>query len=75
MIFQKFRTAAKGYGEYCPVKNELRVRKGGKTYRVTCGKGELRFAAPDRPEVVFPFAPDVSVREFRRCIAELIDSR
>ena len=76
MLIQKnFRAAAKGHGEYCADKNELRVRMGRKIYRFTCGECELRFAAPARPEVVILFAPDVTVREFRRCIAELIDSR
>ena len=75
MILKKFRAATKGYGEYCAVKNELRVRKGRKIYRFTCGECELRFAAPARPEVVFPFAPDATTREFKRCIANLIDSR
>jgi hypothetical protein len=73
MLFQNFRSAAKGYGKYCPVKNELHVRKRNKIYRFICGEYELRFAAPARPEVVFPIAPDATVLELRRCIAELID--
>lgn len=75
MMLQEFRAVAKGLGEYCAVKNELRVRKGRKIYRFTCGEGELRFKAPARPEIVLPFAPDATASEFRRSIAELIDSR
>jgi hypothetical protein len=74
MLIQKFRTAAKGNGKYCPVKNELRVRKGRKVYRFTCGECELRFAAPAQPEVAFPVAPDATVREFRRGISAIIES-
>jgi hypothetical protein len=74
-LFKNFRTSAKNFGEYCAVKNELRVRKGRKIYRITCGEGELRFAAPARPEVVIPIAPDATVPEFRRLIAYLIDSQ
>ena len=74
MVIQNFRTAAKGHGTYCPIKNELRVRKGRKVYRFTCGEYELRFAAPGQPEVVFSVAPDVKVLEFRRCITELTGS-
>lgn len=73
MILQNFRAAAIGHGEYCPVKNELRVRKGRKIYRFTCGEGELRFKASGRDEVVFPIAPDATVRELRKCIIYLID--
>jgi hypothetical protein len=73
MLIQNFRTAAKGYGEYCPAKNELRVRKGRKVYRFTCIEYEIRFAAPARPEVVIPIAPDATVRELRRAIPLLID--
>ena len=76
MILKNFSTAAKGLGEYCPVKHELRVRKDGKTCRITCCEdGVLRFSAPAREEVVFPVAPDATVSEFRRCIAWLVDSR
>lgn len=71
MLIQNFHTAAKGHGEYCPVKNELRIRKGGKLYRFTCGECELRFTAPGREEVVFPFASDAKVSEFKRCITYL----
>ena len=74
MISQRFRAAVKGHGKYCPIRNELLVRKGGKTYRFICGESEFRLEAPGCEEVVFPFAPDVKVREFRRCITELIDS-
>ena len=75
-ILKNFRTATKGHGEYCPVKNELRVRKGRKTYRFTCcEEGELRFAAPAEVEVVFPVAPDATVREFRKFITALIAAR
>ena len=75
MIFKRFREAAKGHGKYCPVKNELLVRKGRQFYRFTCGESELRFTAPGCEEVVLPFAPDVEVREFRRSIAGLMDPR
>jgi len=74
MLIRNFRAAAKGHGEYCPIKNELRVRKGRKVYRFTCGEYELRFAAPGREEVVLLLAPDAKVSEFRRCIADLTNS-
>jgi hypothetical protein len=74
MLFKKFSVAAKGHGKYCPVKNELRVRRGRKTYRFFCGECELRFAATGRPEVVFPVSPDATVRELRRGISSIIDS-
>jgi len=72
MISQRFRVAVKGRGKYCPIKNELLVRKGRKTYRFVCGEGELRFTAPGSSEIVFPFALDVKVHEFRRFITWLM---
>ena len=74
MIFQEFRAAAEVHGEYCADKNELRVRKSGETYRFICEEGRLRFVTPERQEAVFPFANDVTVGEFRRCIVTLMDS-
>lgn len=62
-------------GEYCPTKDELRVRKGRKVYRFTCGESELRFAAPGREEVVEYIATDATVRELRQAFAFLIESR
>jgi hypothetical protein len=73
MLLENFRSAVEGYGKYCPVKNELRVRRRSKIYRFTCGECELRFAAPARPEVVFLIAPDATTLELRGCIAKLID--
>jgi len=72
---EKFRTAAESFGGYCPVKNELRVRKGRKTYRFTLGRGVIHCEAPDLPEVVCPFSPDVTVGEFKRFIASLTNAR
>lgn len=71
MVIQNFRTAAEGQGKYCPMKNELRVRKQGKVFRFTCGAHELRFASPGYPEVIFSLASDATVDELRRCITEL----
>jgi hypothetical protein len=73
MLIQNFRAAAEGRGEYCPIKNELRIRKGREVYRFTCGEFELRFAAPGREEVVFILAPDAKVHEFTRCFTDLTD--
>lgn len=70
-----FRKASRGLGEYCPVKNELRVRKGRRVYRFTCGDGELRFAASGQEELVIPMAYDATVRELRQAFAFLIESR
>jgi len=75
MISQRFRVAVKGHGKYCPIKNELFVRKGRKTCRIVCGVAVLRFTASGCSELLIPFAPDVKVREFRQCIAWLTDSR
>lgn len=73
---RKFRTAAKGLGNYCPIKNELRIRKGRKVYRfICCGVGELRFTAPARPEVLIYIAPDATVRELKRSIPYIINSQ
>jgi len=75
MLKQVFRKASRGLGEFCPTKNELRVRKGRKVYRFTCGECELRFASPGREEVVFHIAPDATALELRRGIASLIESQ
>jgi len=75
MLLRSFRKASRTLGEYCPVKNELRVRKGRKVYRFTCGEGELRFATPGSAEVVIHIAPDATVPELVRGIARLIESR
>jgi hypothetical protein len=75
MIIQRFRVAAKGHGKYCSIKNELLVRKGRMTCRITCEKYMLRFTAPGCSEFLIPFAPDVKVHEFRRTIAWLVDTR
>lgn len=74
MLIHNFRIAAKGKGEYCPVKNELRVRRGRKVYRFTCGEFELRFATPSREVLVTHISPDATVRELRRGISSIIDS-
>lgn len=74
MSTQIFRNACKGYGTYCPNKNELRVHKHRKVYRFTFGKCELRFVAPGCKEVVIHLAPDATALEFRRCFDYLIDS-
>lgn len=74
MLIQNFRKASEGYGKYCPIKNELRVRKGRKVYRFICGNCELRFVAPGSEEVVIHPAPDATVHELRRCISYLADS-
>jgi hypothetical protein len=73
-LIQNFRNAAKGHGKYCPVMNELQVRKGRKIYRFSIGEDVLRFTAPGRSEVAFLIAPDATVTEFRRSFAELVDS-
>ena len=74
MFHHVLQEAAKGHGNYCPVKNELQVRKDRELYRFSFGECELRFAASGRPEVVFLVAPDITVSELRRCISKLIDS-
>ncbi len=74
MLIQNFRTAAEGSGEYCPIKNELRIRKGRKVYRFTCGGFELRFVAPGREEEIFILAPNIRVDEFMRCFDDLTGS-
>jgi hypothetical protein len=74
MLIQTFIAAAKGYGKYCPVRIELLVRRGGKVYRFTCGESDLRFAASGQPEVVFPVAPDATVRELRSAFSSILDS-
>lgn len=75
MLIRNFRTAAKRLGDYCPIKNELRIRRGRKVYRFTCcGEGELRFAAPARPEAAIFIATDATVRELMRSIPLIIDS-
>ena len=75
MFIRNFRTAAKGLGKHCPIKNELRIRRGRKVYRFTCcGEGKLGFAAPAQPEVVIIISPDATVRELRRGIPLIIDS-
>jgi hypothetical protein len=74
MLLDHFRNAAEGLGEYCPIKNELRVYKGNKVFRFTYGKGELRFAAPDQPEFVIPVSPDATAYELKRGMSLLLDS-
>ena len=73
MLMQNFSIAAKGHGKYCPVKNELRVRRGRKVYRFTCGEYELRISSSAKPEVALPIAPDATVSEFRNSFSSLID--
>jgi hypothetical protein len=75
MLARSFRNASMGLGEYCPVKGELRIRKGRKVYRFTCGDGQLRFAAPGREQVVIHIAADATSPELRRGIASLIETR
>ena len=75
MLIKNFITAAKDYGNYCPVKNELRVRRGRRVYRVSCGESELRLVTSGRPEYVIAVAPDVTVRELRRTFSLIADSR
>jgi hypothetical protein len=70
---QNFSIAAKGYGKYCPVKNELRVRRGRKVYRYTCGESELRISTAARPEVALLIAPDATVSELRNAFTSVID--
>lgn len=74
MLIRNFRIAAKGKGKYCPVKNELQIRKGRKTYRFTCEERELWFSSPDHADVPVLIAPDASVRELRRSITSIVDS-
>jgi hypothetical protein len=73
MLIHNFRAAVKKQGKYCPVKNELRVRKGKKVYRFTCAERELRFAAPACAEVVICISHDATVGELRRGISSIID--
>lgn len=73
IVMQIFRQASIGYGKYCPIKNELRVRRGSKIYRITCEKCVLRFVAPESEEVVIPFASDITILEFKRSIAYLLE--
>lgn len=72
-LIQNFRTAAEEHGKYCPVMNELQVRKGRKIYRFSIGEGVLRFTAPERPEVMLPIATDATVTELSRCFTVLVD--
>ena len=71
MVIQNFQIAAKGLGEYCPNKKELRIRKHRKVYRFICREDELQLIVSGRTEVVFPLAPDAKVHEFRRGITNL----
>lgn len=74
MLIRNFRAAVKEQGKYCPIKNELRVRKGRKVYRFTCEESKLRFAAPGREEVVIHISLDATVRELKRGISLIIDA-
>lgn len=40
-----------------------------------CDNSILRFTAPGCSEYLMPFSPDIKVREFRRAIAWLTDSK
>jgi hypothetical protein len=71
LLYHNFRKAAKGQGKYIPDRNELQVRKGRRLYRFICGHCEIRIVSTAHTEVVLPVAPDVTVRELRRCFAEL----
>lgn len=74
-LMQNFRTAAKGQGEYCPIKNELRICRGNKIYRFTCrGEDGLCFTPPDEPEIVIALSADATVRELKLGIPYIIDS-
>jgi len=74
MLNQNFIAAAKDYGEYCPFRNELRVRRGRKVYRLTCGDAELRVAATGQPEVVLPIADNATVQELKCAFSLIVDS-
>ena len=74
MLHQVLRQAAEGHEVSCPAENELQIRKDGRTYRFTCGNCELRVEDSGGPEVVFLLAPDATVQELRRFLAELVDS-
>lgn len=75
MLLENFRTVGMELGNYCPIKNELRIHRRRKVFRVTCcGKGELRLAARARPEVVIIVATDATVPELRHGISSIIDS-
>ena len=74
MLTQAFRNACRGYGTYCPNKNELRIRKRRMVYRFRCGESELRFVAPGREELLIHIAPDATALEFKRCFDYLIES-
>ncbi len=67
MFADNFRKAAKGYGTFCPVKNELQIRKGRKIYRFRCEGQSLLFKAPAGQETVLLVAADATVLELRRC--------
>jgi hypothetical protein len=73
MLFQNFRLAAEGQGEYCPLKNEIRIRKGGKVFRFVCEEDEILFTAPDRPEIAIPIALDATASELRRGMSLWMD--
>lgn len=75
MLTQKFRAATKMHGEYCPAKNELRVRRGRRVYRVTCEECTIRFKVSSFPDVIFDLAPDATDRELSRSIGTIIDWR
>ena len=73
MLSKKFSVAAKTHEKYCPVKNELRVRRDRKIYRFFCGEDKLRFVANGFPEVVNFISSDATVPELWRGIASIID--
>lgn len=73
MLLRNFRNAAKGHGEYCTAKNELRVRRGRKIYRFICDGDNLWFAAPGQQDVLLCVSPDVTAKELRHGIPGIID--
>jgi hypothetical protein len=74
MLTDNFRKAAKGHGTYCPVKNELQVRKGRKIHHFRCGEHTLLHTPPARQEITLLVASDATAPELRHCFDIVINS-
>ena len=71
MLAQSLQEAAGKFGKFCPVKNELVVRKGRKTHRFIFGDGELRVVFPDGQEILNYFAADMKASDLKPFIARM----
>jgi hypothetical protein len=75
MLAQPLQAAAKEFGKYCPVKNELLVREGRKTHRFIFGDGQIRVVFPAGQESVLYVSTDITVRELKQFIARMTASK